>query len=59
MGLGVDKDPVQAWMWFSLAVATYPDKDTMGSQDRITKILTPDQLTKAKRLVREWKPTPE
>ena len=54
-GLGVPQDLVRAHMWFNLA-ATRGSQSAAKSRDRIQQNLTPDQLSEATKLAREWKP---
>jgi TPR repeat protein len=52
-----DKDLVQAYMWFDLAVSS-DSTDRWGaakSRDAVGKELTADQIEEAKKLVRDWK----
>lgn len=65
LGQGVPRDAVQAYMWFSLATS---QRGRIAAEDRKRKIdkldvielqLTDDQLAKARKLAREWKPKPE
>ncbi|MCP4382511.1 MAG: sel1 repeat family protein [Hyphomicrobiales bacterium] len=51
----VPQDIVQAHMWWNLASAQGL-KDARKSRDRIAKKMTPDQITEAQRMAREWKP---
>jgi uncharacterized protein len=52
-GQGVPQDYVQSYMWFDLAVAR--GGSTAGkSRDATAKLMTPDQITQAQRLSREW-----
>ena len=54
-GHGVPKDYVLSYMWFSLAVAEGDDDSTVW-QDAAASQMTSDQIVKAQRLAREWKP---
>ena len=54
-GEGVPKDKVQAYMYYSLASAT--NSDVAELRDILAKRMTGDQIAKAQRLTREWKPT--
>ncbi len=59
-GLGVPQDYVQAHMWFNLAASKSPpgeDRDlAVENRDRVAKMLSPAQISEAKKLAREWKP---
>ena len=54
-GVGVPANSIQAYMWVTLAVAQ-GDKEAVKLQDEIATQMTPDQITEAQRLAREWKP---
>ena len=56
-GAGVPQDYVQAHMWFNLAAAgsTGERRDRhINNRDRAAGELTPDDLSEAQRLAREW-----
>ena len=56
-GEGVPEDDVQAHMWLNLAASrrTGEDRETSVSvRDLIAEELTPDDLSEAQRLAREW-----
>ena len=56
-GRGVPKDRVEAVKWYTLAAELgkgETKKDAMGWLDEISKKMTPAQLEKSQRLVREW-----
>ncbi len=59
LGQGVPRDYVQAYMWFDLS-ARYSEgveRDRMvQNRDVIASYLTPEQIAKAQRRAREWKP---
>jgi len=63
-GQGVPQDYVQAYMWFSLAASRFPASEgkrrqkALGNMDLAASKMTPDQIAKAQRLAREWKPKP-
>ena len=57
-GKGVPQDDVNAYLWFQLAAAQN-DKAATAWRNMFAHVMTPDQIAKAERLVREWKPTPE
>jgi hypothetical protein len=52
---GLKKDPVRAYVWYSLAVQGN-DKDSATSLIRATTELTGKQLEEAQRLLQEWEP---
>lgn len=54
-GRGAPQDYILAHMWFNLAAARGCD-GIDASRDRVAKLMTPDQITEAQRLAREWKP---
>ncbi len=54
-GLGVPKDSVQAYRWYTLA-ASQGDDLADKFKDHLAKSMTLDQLAKAQRLAREWQP---
>ncbi len=60
-GEGVDRDDVQAYMWLSLAKSrTSPGKiryRVSRSLNFVARSMTPDQVTEARRLIREWMAT--
>jgi len=61
-GRGVTRDLVQVHMWFNLAASNYPrridsDKAIKG-RDLVAKRLSREQLSRAQRLAREWRPKP-
>ncbi len=56
-GQGLPQDYVQAHMWFNLAVSRLTGEDREDSvrlRDLIADQLTPDDLSEAQRLAREW-----
>ena len=56
-GQGVPQDDVQAHMWFNLAASRMTGEDresAVEARDRIADELTPDDLSEAQRLAREW-----
>jgi TPR repeat protein len=55
-GIGVTKDYVQSYVWFTLAAAT--DAQFSQHRDQLAKLLSPDQIAKAQQLALDWKPTP-
>lgn len=60
-GRGVDKDLVAADMWFTLSEkGAANERDVAYTQKEINRIerrMTPDQITKAKDLAKNWKPS--
>jgi TPR repeat protein len=54
-GNGVPKDCVQAHMWRSLAAAQGHD-GSRHNLELLEKKMSPEQITEAQRLAREWKP---
>ena len=54
-GQGVAQDLVLAHMWSSLAAAQ-GNEDARLNVDDVAKFMTPDQVSEAQRLAREWKP---
>ena len=53
-GQGVPRDAVLAYMWLSLAAEQEPD--AVKERDLAASEMTPDEIDKAQRLAREWKP---
>jgi hypothetical protein len=62
-GVGVSQDYVQAHMWYNIAASrnTSGEKDdrdkAIASRDRVADKMTPEQITEAQKIAREWKPT--
>jgi hypothetical protein len=62
-GVGVPKDYVKAYMWTSLAVGRYSYGDgearnrAIANRDLFARYMTPQQVSEAQSLSREWKPT--
>ena len=54
-GLGVRQDYVKAHMWYNLA-AFEGQRDASKDRDLLAEQMTPEQITKAKRRARAWKP---
>ena len=54
-GHGVPQDYVQAHMWLNLA-ATQGNSDAAKTRTTAAGKMTPDQITEAQKLAREWKP---
>ena len=59
-GLGLSPDNIQALKWYDLAVANSElDQERRvwaRNRDSIAKKMTPEQISEAQRLAREWKP---
>jgi uncharacterized protein len=59
-GEGVAQDYVQAHKWFALSAANaiHPADRAraFANRDAVAKLMTPDQVSEAERLTREWKP---
>jgi hypothetical protein len=53
-GLGVPKDYVRAYVWYSLAAPQC--KDAEKNRDIVARQMTPTQIAEAQKLVMEWKP---
>ncbi len=53
VGFGVPLDDVKAHMWYDLAAAG-GDKDAPEFRDRLARELTPDDISTAQELAREW-----
>jgi hypothetical protein len=55
---------VEAYKWYSLAISSFPNSDSIGrniaisNRARLTPLMTADQIAKAQQLTRDWKPTP-
>jgi uncharacterized protein len=67
LGRGIKQDPVQAYMWFSLAKAAgnMSSAKEAGNKystsasselDLVSAKMTPEQIAAGKRLVADWKP---
>lgn len=54
-GQGVSSDKLHAYVWLTLSSAQGNEEATQARQ-ALSKQLTPAQVTKAKRLVKQWKP---
>jgi uncharacterized protein len=59
-GRGVPRDYVRAHMWFNLAASTTKDPTArrlaLLGRDEAAADMTPDQISEAQRMAREWKP---
>jgi TPR repeat protein len=62
-GLGVPRDDVQAFKWFAIAAEGgsdgYVRTNAAQGRDATARKLAADQIAKAQRLAREWKPKSE
>jgi uncharacterized protein len=62
-GLGVRRDDAQAFKWFTIAAErsadAYARTNAAKGRDSAARNLTPDQIARAQRLAREWKPRME
>ncbi|WP_439273682.1 peptidoglycan-binding protein [Pseudochrobactrum sp. HB0163] len=56
-GLGMPQNLEESYKWFALA-ADAGDADAAEKRDQIAKSMRPDQLERATKLVRLWKPKP-
>jgi TPR repeat protein len=58
-GNGVPQDEVEAYKWFTLAAASYTDKQfrdgAVQARDRVAARMTPALIAEAQKLAREWK----
>jgi hypothetical protein len=54
-GHGVPQDFVLGYMWVNLA-ASQGQEDAVKNRDALARKMTPQQIGKAQRLAREWKP---
>lgn len=55
---GVEKDPVQAYLWLSLAAASGDGEDAKtgaNGRDAVAEEMTPEQIAAAKKLISTWK----
>ncbi len=59
-GVGVKKGYVSAYKWFALAYLTYPPGDyrdnAFRNRENVATLMSTEQIEKAERLVRRWKP---
>jgi TPR repeat protein len=56
-GQGVPQDYVQAHMWYNLAASRTTGEardDAVRNRDIVADVMTPDDLSEAQRLAREW-----
>ena len=52
-GLGVRRDYVKAYMWFAIAAATQRDSEAARHRDQIARLMAPDQIAQARKLLSE------
>lgn len=59
-GKGVEKDPVAAYMWYALSVkSSANERDAAYTQKEINRLerkMKPEQVEKAKEMVKSWSP---
>jgi len=59
-GVGVKKSYVSAYKWFALAYLTYPPGEyrdnAFRNRENVAILMSTEQIEKAERLVRRWKP---
>ena len=59
-GVGVKKGYVSAYKWFALAYLTYPPGEyrdnAFRNRENVATLMSKEQIEKAERLVRRWKP---
>lgn len=59
-GQGVKKSYVSAYKWFALAYLIYPEgeyqDDAFRNRENVAALMSAEQIEKAERLVRRWKP---
>jgi hypothetical protein len=55
-GRGVRSDKIHAYMWLALSAAQ-GDEEAGRQSDLLSKQLKPSEMTTAKKLVKQWKPT--
>jgi TPR repeat protein len=53
-GRGVAQDYIEAYKWFSLAAQTGNNASAAQYRDRAATLMTPDDLSKAKKSAHEW-----
>jgi len=59
MGQSVTQDDIQAYMWLSLAALQLKNRDYevfVATRDAVSKAMTSEQIERAEKLIREWKP---
>ena len=61
-GRGMPKDYIESYKWLSLAILSTTDSEQRKAvtdlRDMLTKLMSPAQLTEARKLVAMWKPVP-
>jgi len=57
-GVGVERNCLLAYMWFSLAAAQ-GEANSMTGRDVVESKMTAAQIAEGKKLVSEWKPKPK
>ena len=62
-GLGVEQDDTQAYLWYELAASRFQSPERREAaerfRDQVAARLSPALLAEARRLAREWQPTPD
>jgi len=62
LGVGIDKDVVQAYKWYQISISDntelpdYKKNEITGTIGLLEKEMTNDQVAEAKKLANEWKP---
>jgi uncharacterized protein len=54
-GDGVQRDYVQAYMWYILGAANGSERG-IALRDTLAKQMTPEQIDEAQKLAQEWRP---
>jgi hypothetical protein len=55
-GYVIEKNPVQAYLWYKLSLATEQTKEAAAQREKLSGTMTPAQIAEAERLVAEWEP---
>ncbi len=59
-GVGVKKSYVSSYKWFALSYLTYPPgeyrENAFRNRENVAALMSAEQIEKAERLVRRWKP---
>jgi hypothetical protein len=59
-GTGVKKSYVSSYKWFALSYLTYPpgeyQEHAFRNRENVAALMSAEQIEKAERLVRRWKP---
>lgn len=55
-GMGVERDIIEAYKWFSIA-GKAGDQDATEKRDTIARAMQPEQLEEARKLISKWKPS--